>query len=244
MFCGNCGYQLAEGNRFCGNCGASTVSEQTVAKPQQQSQPQPRGRCTVGDLERVYQMSYSMMKQHGAPADLLNMLEATLSTLKESFNEQAVGFCLGKYIDSELDCSTKGDRGLGRMTTYVPRLGGHYRKQIAALSSAERDTLFTLIQDMMLQGYLANATLEFDDKGVFAEKSITDSEGVFNKWIPLIYSYDFDEFDQVIGNFTYSGWERIRDFFEAHKMKVGDNKTKEILTYYMLAGFALRFSEA
>jgi hypothetical protein len=53
--------------------------------------------------------------------------------LRSCFNIVAVGFCFSKYISSELDSQTPGDRGLGRLSTEIPRLGAYFRKPISRL---------------------------------------------------------------------------------------------------------------
>lgn len=199
--------------------------------------------CTYEDLVSASRTSRKMMEQYGASLEQLEAIDVSLLSLHEVFNGQALSYCLSRYIDAELDCISQGVRGLGRVSKHVPRLGAHYRKQISKLSTAERSELFTLIQTMMLQGYEAHAALEVLADSSIAKTTVVDGNELFEVWIPLIYSFDFDSAAEFIGNFTFSGWERIRDFFELHRMKAGNNKTKEILAYYMFAGFALRMVE-
>src|SRR5215472_14163920 len=79
--------------------------------------------------------------------------------LRSRFNACAVGFCFFKYIDSELDCHTPGDGGLGRISTELPRLGAYCRRPLSRLSLPERRDLYGLIEDLMLRGYLTRALL-------------------------------------------------------------------------------------
>lgn len=199
--------------------------------------------CTFEDLAHASKMSREMMEQYGASQGQLDAIDASLLALQGVFNGQAVSFCLTRYIAAELDSQTLGVRGLGRISTHVPRLGAHYRKQISRMCPSELSELFSLLQTMMMQGYEAHATLEVLADGAIAEATMVRGQELFEAWIPLIYSFNFDAAGELIGNFTYSGWEMIKEFFESHKMKVGDKKTKEILIYYMFAGFALRLVE-
>ena len=52
-------------------------------------------------------------------------------------------------------------RGLGRLTTSIPRLGGHFRKQISQLPGKLNNHLAVLIQRLILHGYLVHPLIPF-----------------------------------------------------------------------------------
>ena len=61
------------------------------------------------------------------------------------------------YRDSELDFTTPGNRGIGRMTESIPRFGAYFRKPLSILSDQELNELSYLMQDLCLLGYLNSA---------------------------------------------------------------------------------------
>jgi len=111
-------------------------------------------------------------------------LDADYQALRQTLNMPAIEYCTRTLITAESDCVTAGDRGLGRATTAVPRLGARCRRQIGALDVAAKRQLYFLIQDIILRGYLTDALLVKSPHPV----SITDTQTIFQKWIPIIYS--------------------------------------------------------
>lgn len=172
-----------------------------------------------------------------------------LEQLKASFNPEAVNYCLEKYITAELDFQTPGDRGLGRISTSTPRLGAYFREQMSRLADEDRLTLYSLIQDIMIRGYLVHA-LFMVEKGSAKSSSVSD---LYEVWIPGIYAkYELGK--DVINLLTIcseSAIESLNKFFNKHGMKRGfflfrffsKIRINSILFYYAVAGYGLRLVE-
>jgi hypothetical protein len=83
---------------------------------------------TPRDFERTQSViSYTL----ASTPERLHKCEARLRDLRYRLNYD--GFCMNLPVMAELDYHTPGDRGLGRLSTEVPRLGGHCRKSLAQL---------------------------------------------------------------------------------------------------------------
>src|ERR1022692_1944815 len=68
-----------------------------------------------------------------------------LATIKEQACLDAVEQCICRFVEAEVDSTTSGERGIGRITLSPPRLGGYLRKQIARLSHQDLRELCALI---------------------------------------------------------------------------------------------------
>ena len=147
-----------------------------------------------------------------------------------------------------MDFQTSGDRGLGRMTDYIPRLGGYFRGQLSSLSSEEKSELCGLIQDIILRGYLVRALFV---EAKLEQAKISSGSESYENWIPGIYSDDPSSMGEnlrnLFGAITNTAFVAIRMFFKKQGMKGGGflskDKTDIILLYYPLAGFGLRLVE-
>ena len=185
----------------------------------------------------------------------LETIEAKFKQLISEFNSEAITYCLEEYIRAELDYTTPGSRGLGRMTTNIPRFGAYFRKSLSKFSHQELNKLYSLIQDFCLRGYLAHV--------IFVEVPIrhaklSDSTLLFEEWIPLIYGSDPTELGQNLKTwidvYTTPAFKAVYDFMKQYKMKrsilfsgagsfLSIGKVNEILSYHILAGFSLRAVE-
>ena len=201
--------------------------------------------CTIEHLRHAFE---GICKTISKDSELYNSIKIKMDALKQIFNSNAVTYCLEQYINSELDYKTPGDRGLGRMTTYIPRLAAYLRKQIANLSSQELNELYYLIQDLILRGYLASV--------LFIEESpkhskVSESKELYEAWISGIYAEDpsqmSENLQKAFALCTDSAFVEIKEFFSKHTMKVSRffsrDKTDTIISYYPFAGFGLRFEE-
>ena len=113
-----------------------------------------------------------------------------MSNCGARFNTGAVGFCFSRYIASELDSWVPGDRGLGRISAHIPRLGAYFSKQMSRLSLQELLELYRTIQDLMLRGYLTRALLlEAPPK----QAKLTTGPELYQTWLPRFYSSDPSE---------------------------------------------------
>jgi len=209
--------------------------------------------CTIDHLKSTFSSIRTILSK--SEKSFLETIESMFNQLISEFNSEAITYCLEKYIGAELDYTTPGGRGLGRMTTNIPRFGAYFRKPLSTLSSQELNELYFLIQDFCLRGYLAHV--------LFVEEPIKHaklSSGVllYKAWIPRIYVSNPLEMGSNLRTYidacTVSLFKVIYDFIRQHGMKGGIlfnragsflsmGKINEILSYYILAGFGLRVVE-
>lgn len=182
----------------------------------------------------------------GTPGDLEPFI-TVFAAVKEAFNWEALTYCLGQYISAELDCETPGKRGLGRLTTDTPRLGGYFRRRMAALDRAQLDLLYHLIEKLIITGYLS--IVIWVEEEPQKHRMIAGVE-LYEKWIPGIYHSLQPLPKEVTSAFTAfctSSFEELKQFLRSHGMTGGGlfsaDKTEKILSHYAFAGAALRFSE-
>lgn len=179
--------------------------------------------------------------------NFLASLEVKYNQLRESFNVESVDFCFRKYITAELDCHTLGVRGLGRISTAVPRLGGRFRRQMSRLDESDMSKLYELIQDAMLRGYLTHALLfEYPVK----RPKHQDESTIYNRWLRVIYTSgtsNNQNMTEALIALSDSALVELLSFFNEHDMKPGlfgsNRKVKIICNYYPIAGLCLRAIE-
>ena len=153
---------------------------------------------------------------------------------RNNHNCDALSYCLEKYINAELDFTTPGDRGIGRVSLIIPRYGAYFRKQLLLMSKNNLIKLYNLIQDIILRGYLVH--LLFLERPVKTSVILTGEE-IFEKWIPGLYSQDLSKTPELLQKImilcTNSVFTDLEDFMVLHKMKGGGflskDKTNEIL---------------
>jgi len=179
---------------------------------------------------------------------MIDKIDPLYNKFRERFNTEAVGFCVEKYVVSELDFETAGDRGLGRMSGDIPRLGAYFRKQMSKLSEKELCDLYLVIQDLMLRGYLARALLL---EGSPKQSRLTEGPELYEAWLPGFYSSDLSQMGPnlrtAIEVVTDSAFAKLTKFLEENGMRGGGfmskDKTELICMYYPLAGFGIRAVE-
>ena len=201
--------------------------------------------CSITYLEKA--MS-SIRLAFADDKGFLEFIEPKYAELKGTFNISAISYCFENYINAELDFETPGVRGLGRMSTYIPRLGAYFKNQISRLSKEDLNELYEIIQDILLKGYLVHA-LGSGQK--LEEGKIKDPQTLYKAWIPKIYSSGLDQLEEGFRNIlsisVESAYRALLAFLQGHKMKGGGvfskDKTDEIFIYYALAGFILRVVE-
>ncbi len=165
--------------------------------------------------------------------------------LKSNVNPELVKYCIDKFITAELDYTTKGNRGIGRFTDIVPRLGAYYRCGFSKLSNIQLDELADLIRDVILRSYIICES--FQGNRDITLKRI-DFEYIYSEWITNIYNINIDNAEpklvDIMGICTQSAFDAITQFIKKHKLKKVDifsqDKTPMILFWYPIAGFALR----
>lgn len=178
-----------------------------------------------------------------------------MDDLNKLFYSPAARYCIEKFVDGEMDHSTPGTRGFGRMSAYIPRFGGFYSKILKNLSKAELEVIKEIISKIIKYGYMKSVFLDASiDKKPSKLKPIKD-ETLFKKWIPEIYVSNLPE-DQDINNLIDGGcWENIiyfcfrieRETNFPKKFLDPRNTYKDklvlIISKYVEGGFLLRISE-
>ena len=173
-------------------------------------------------------------------------LEPQLDQVRENFAGNAILDCLAHFVDAELDFKTSGERGLGRLSTMVPRDGAHFRKHLHRLTPDERREAGNLIKTQILTGYLSFILPREDP---VEDSMITDGDALYRQWIPQIYSSSLtsalDEENRIlIAVLGADAMQRHLDFLGSNRIKGGGffspDKTNVILFHFHLAGFSLR----
>lgn len=199
-------------------------------------------------LERADASTLAMRQALRDEPELSEMLSFWEKELRPRFNVLAVGFCFAKYISAELDFRTPGDRGLGRVSTEIPRLGAYFRKPMSRLSQSQLGELYGIIQDLMLRGYLTRAFLaEAPPK----QSVVTTPSELYETWLAGFYSSDPSQMGPnlraMLAAVTDSAFAALNAFFNGHGMRGGglfrEDKTGLITLYYPLGGFAVRTFE-
>lgn len=210
-------------------------------------------KCTIDHLESSFSSIRTIISK--SKNSFLETLDSNFKKLMLEFNSEAITYCLEKYIGAELDYTTPGDRGIGRMTTYIPRFGAYFRKILSTLSHQELNELYLIIQDLCLRSYLAHALFVVEPVG---RVRLQNGASLYEAWLPRIYVSDTSKLGQnlmaYISECTMPVVKEIYDFMVKHGMKgsilsnrdsgfPSKSKVNEILSYYVLAGFGLRFIE-
>ena len=179
-------------------------------------------------------------------SNVIKLLNDHFDMLKPHLNIKAIDYCLNAYINAELDYQTAGDRGIGRLSSFVPRLGAYFRKQLSALSTEKLNQLYLLIQNLILKSYLFMALYEDS----FEITPMVDGPKLLEEWIPTIYTSASDILEERMENSlrwcTDSAHDEIMTFFKKNGMKKWlpyVRKIGLILNYYPIAGITLRFTE-
>lgn len=189
-----------------------------------------------------------IQQQHTNDPENLASLRQTLDKILDSPNSMAIDYCINRYVLSEIDFETTGERGLGRVSVVVPRLGAYFRNQISLLTENQRNELATLLAGLMLSGYFVHSLII---KELEKPRKLNENE-LFEKWIPGIYSTNPSDLPrEVLQGFSLISegtYKELKGFFARHKMKRGSffskDKTDFITAYYPVAGYGLRYVEA
>jgi len=180
--------------------------------------------------------------------ELISHANSNYPVLRQSLNLEVINFCMHRYIQAELDSRTPGNRGLGRMTTGIPRFAAYMRKHISILSEKDISELYRLIQDLMINGYLIHALFI---ENPIKKPSLSRGKTLYERWIPEIYVGNLSKMSRSVSDLFEVGpgppFIRLQAFLDAHNLKGGGflslDKTELITFYYPIAGFALRAAE-
>lgn len=206
--------------------------------------------CKIEHLEEAFLLIKEELNDETEidETEIVEQAESNFEQFGNNYNRDVLSYCLEKYINAELDFTTPGDRGIGRVSLIIPRYGAYFRKQLLLMSKNNLIKLYNLIQDIILRGYLVH--LLFMERPVKISV-ILKGEEIFEKWIPGIYSQDLSKMPEPLQKImilcTNSVFKDLEDFMVLHKMKGGGflskDKTNEILCYYPFAGYGLRLVE-
>jgi len=201
--------------------------------------------CKKENLDRAFASIHSAM---GGDDEFWESLKLDYDHMLTNFNFQTIDYCLQKYIFSELDTQTPGDRGLGRMTSYIPRLGAYFRDEISNISESDKMDFYDLIQDTILRGYLVNVLFmgakERDNNNLSGPE-------LYDLWIPAIYSSNPSEMGEnlqkILSACSESANESLYAFINDCRISKDEimprDETDAIFMYYLVSGFGLRHFE-
>ncbi len=207
-------------------------------------------KCELSHLEKVFNSIQEEVQNYPETGkEIQKLFQKNFNEFRKDCNLDMLNYCIGRYIEAELDYVTPGERGLGRISTTPPRFAAYFRKQMARLSSEKKDELYELIQDLILGSYLIR-TLFYTGKSRRYNKNI---KKLFESWISKIYiSGDlFDQQSEFIRDMfaisTKSALKNLHTFFEINNFKGGGlfsrDKTHDILMFYVIAGGGLSVEE-
>ena len=177
--------------------------------------------------------------------------EKQIKNIKENFNKNyeeiypdTLNYCVNQFIQTELDFTTLSNRGIGRLTETLPRLGSYFRGPISKLNKSDLDNLDTLTTKLIIKTYLFCAVImgQPEEK----TKSFTKEE-LYREWIPKIFTSSLSLISENAGKTLLGVVEKdlkqVETFFKLHDMNGGGlfsrDKSKDILVYYIVAGLVL-----
>jgi len=177
------------------------------------------------------------------------------SSINEYFYSDAVKCSIGRFLDSEMDYTTSGIRGMGRISTFIPRFGGLYSKILQGLSNDDLNTIKNTIFCIIKLGYKTAVFVEVLLEREPMKLDHFDTLPFFNNWIPKIYATDWSNSSELSSFIIQSKTDSILYFC----LKIADdtNFPQKILALrsvresqlaliigkYVEAGFLLRFLE-
>ena len=168
-----------------------------------------------------------------------------LVAIKEQARLDAIEQCISRYIEAEIDFTTPGEQGIGRMSLSPPRLGGYLRKHFARFSAQELQELRKLMRSLIFRGYVAYI---LNAKTFVPTTGQATADQMFEPWICRIYVMKIQkEVDEMIRGVIWTPFTALKQFLASKKAVGGGmfsaDKTETILFWYPFAGFSLRHTE-
>jgi hypothetical protein len=178
--------------------------------------------------------------------DFKTSLLSKFDQSKPNFDGIKIGYCINRFVEAELDFETKGDRGIGRISSNPPRFGAYSRKQLSNVSKSDLESLRENLIEVMLSAYLVG--LMFDEKEVPVE---AESEVLFDRWIPNIYVTPFDMLGENLQSalllFCETPYKHLLDIIDRLNLNPKRFLKKDyihtIFSFYLVAGWGLRHIE-
>lgn len=166
----------------------------------------------------------------------------------KSIDPEIINPCIEKFVQAELDYTTPGDRGLGRLTETLPRLGAYFREPIAKLDELNREKLDALMTRIITKGYVFVSIVHSKPKEEISAKT---GEQVYEEWVPKIFTFDLSNISNNAGDLllmvTKNDLDEIKNFFNQNDMGAGGffskDKSDDIMMHYLIAGVSLYFIE-
>lgn len=186
--------------------------------------------------------------------ELIKCLEK-VENINEYFYSSSVQYSIEKFVEAEMDYSTPGIRGLGRMSTYIPRFGGLYSRYLQKISKEELNRIGNSIIEIIKDGYKTAIFLDMVSEQELKKLNKNDNESFFQKWVPQIYVSDLMETPTVSEFLDQSAWGGMVYFslkiseetnFPKKYLTIKyarESKLSLIIARYVVAGFLLRFLE-
>jgi len=223
--------------------------------------PRPQARC-IAMHNRILQDAFSLIsdefdkiatedvEERAAFQELKHRLTILFSREPRILTE-AARTCIERFVAAELDYSTPGSRGLGRMSDHVPRLAAKHRTVVSRMELGDLEKLHYAISRHIACGYLfAELLYELDRE---REGQIA-TETLFQMWVPSIFLPPFDLSSKdplflYLKNLCFAATGiTIRDVLVSagatwdSGSSIGSDQT--ILTAYFDAGIVLRILES
>ena len=186
--------------------------------------------------------SLSARAEHENHRQEIAQFRANFEQRKASINCPAIEYCINEFVKCELDYTTPGMRGLGRLTTDIPRLGAYFRNQISNLPSSQLEVLSNLIVDLITQPYIFWVVLRTDS----ADVNNYQPRALYEKWVPRIYEWGIEQLGEgrasALAVISEPLFNKLLTYFNERRMKPGflhSDKRSNILTGYVQAGVSL-----
>ncbi len=113
-----------------------------------------------------------------------------------------------RFVETELDYHTAGDRGIGRITSAMPRFGGRYRGDLSFLPTSKLNELRDSFIRIIICGYLFTdlmATKGGQNNAPPTKDQQESPERFFKRWIPSIYTGTVDAYERRITERAHLG---------------------------------------
>ena len=188
---------------------------------------------------------FSALIEAGADKAALNQTKARFDNeFSDLFNQQTIYQYIISFARSELDVQTVGSRGLGRMTEYVPRLGGYFRKGMSSLDPAKMDMIQAKLSNCILMAYVAMTVLTPIEVSKWkTEHPFESGCQISTLFRPILGGVDWHGLNIALGKPIAEFRELLGSLGLHGGGFITTDKTDEILTGYATAGVALRQAE-
>jgi hypothetical protein len=182
-------------------------------------------------------------------SDLLSQVRKSILEAHLIANREAVLYSLERYIEAELDFAGVGDRGIGRLSTEIPRYGAYFRKRLSQLAPSELEILRQQIIDTVIAGYFSHVVAAEDP---VLQPTVSSSNQLFSEWIPIVYSAALPnsfsrEIMHNVNGLLGHALTKHKAMLYVMKIRGGGwfrrDLTDEVIYYHGIAGFGLRAIE-